>query len=566
MALLTSLFAGVSGLKNHQEMMDVIGNNISNVNTIGFKGSRVTFSDTFNQFVKAGTNPTDTTGGTNSFQIGLGSKVNSIDRNWSQGTFETTGTTTDLALQGSGLFILKSNGQQFYSRAGAFVFDASGKLVNSENGAVVQGKVSNGLGDIPAGTTTQDIVVDKNLRLPAIKTSQTNWGGNLKSSSTTVRTDIVELQGNLKLDKTASTFPGAAYDATKPDTYTASKIYDKDGTEYQLRTYFTRAAAVAPATSGPWTMNWEVRNADGSALTTPLTGTQALTFDTSGMCTNLQSNIVNANSKISFILNMSGLTNLDADTNVQNVIDKGEIPVDVLGSVTVYDSLGSPHDLSITWTHIDSNRWAWKATVPSADGSLSADSSGEVNFNTDGTIQSVWQNGQQVTSSPPDPKIVFTPSSGAEVQNIKLDFGSGTSGVTQTNLTSQIAALSQDGSPSAALSNLSIDQYGKIEGIFSNGTSRTLAQIMVATFANLNGLVSAGDNMYTVAANAGDPRIDTPGENSVTTIQSGALEQSNVDLSEEFTKMIVAQRGFQANARVITTADTLLQEITNLIR
>ena len=129
--------------------MDVIGNNIANVNTIGFKGSRVTFSDTFNQFVKAGTNPTATSGGTNSFQIGLGMKINSIDRNWNQGTFERTGITTDLALQGQGLFVLKSNGQQLYSRAGAFIFDADGKLVNPQNGAVVQGKVANGLGEIP---------------------------------------------------------------------------------------------------------------------------------------------------------------------------------------------------------------------------------------------------------------------------------------------------------------------------------------------------------------------------------------------------------------------------------
>ena len=150
MALLNSLFAGVSGLRNNQATMDVIGNNIANVNTIGFKGSRVTFSDTFNQFVKAGTNPTATSGGTNSFQIGLGMKINSIDRNWNQGTFERTGITTDLALQGQGLFVLKSNGQQLYSRAGAFIFDADGKLVNPQNGAVVQGKVANGLGEIPA--------------------------------------------------------------------------------------------------------------------------------------------------------------------------------------------------------------------------------------------------------------------------------------------------------------------------------------------------------------------------------------------------------------------------------
>ncbi|MDH7604712.1 MAG: flagellar hook-basal body complex protein, partial [Melioribacter sp.] len=197
MALLNSLFAGVSGLRNHQSMMDVIGNNISNVNTIGYKGSRVTFSDTFNQFVKAGTNPTASTGGTNSFQIGLGTKINSIDRNWNQGTFERTGITTDLALQGPGLFILKSNGQQLYSRAGAFIFDADGKLVNPQNGAVVQGKIANGLGEIPPGTTLQDIVIDKNMRLPAVKTTNVSWGGNLQSSSPTIRTDVVDLVGNL---------------------------------------------------------------------------------------------------------------------------------------------------------------------------------------------------------------------------------------------------------------------------------------------------------------------------------------------------------------------------------
>ena len=139
MALLNSLFSGVSGLRNHQAMMDVIGNNIANVNTIGYKGSRITFSDTFNQLIKSGTNPEEGAGGTNSMQVGLGMKINSIDRNWNQGTFERTGITTDLALQGPGLFVLKSNGTQLYSRAGAFIFDAEGKLVNPQNGAVVQG-------------------------------------------------------------------------------------------------------------------------------------------------------------------------------------------------------------------------------------------------------------------------------------------------------------------------------------------------------------------------------------------------------------------------------------------
>ena len=565
MALLNSLFSGVSGLRNHQSMMDVIGNNISNVNTIGYKGSRVTFSDTFNQFVKAGTNPTSTSGGTNSFQVGLGMKINSIDRNWNQGTFERTGITTDLALQGQGMFILKSNGQQFYSRAGAFIFDADGKLVNPQNGAIVQGKVADGLGRIPAGTTLQDILIDKNLRLPAVKTTETAWGGNLQSSSTTIRTDIVELVGNLKRENpvAAQTYPGGTFDAADPDTYQVSTIYNKDGEEYQLWSYYTETAA----SPGVWTYNYQLRNADGTALATPVTGSQALAFDaTTGTCTSPQIDITVADENIDYKLNFSSVSNLIADSNVISRIDKGETPEPVLGSVTIFDSLGNPHTLSITYEHVDNNRWSWKAEIPSTSGNLSSNSYGEIIYDQKGLIQSVWQGGNQVTSTPPVPEITFTPASGAEGQIIKLNFGQETSGVTQTNLTSQIAALSQNGSASAALSNLNIDQYGNIIGIFSNGNSRTLAQIMVATFKNLNGLVSVGDNMYNVAANAGDPRIDTPGENSVTTIQSGALEQSNVELSEEFTKMIVSQRGFQANARVITTADTLLQEITNLIR
>ncbi len=559
MALLNSLFAGVSGLRNHQSMMDVIGNNIANVNTIGFKGSRVTFSDTFNQFVKAGTNPNDGTGGTNSFQVGLGMKVNSIDRNWNQGTFERTGITTDLALQGQGLFVLKSNGQQLYSRAGAYIFDADGKLVNPQNGAVVQGKVANGLGDIPAGTTLQDIVIDKNLRLPAVKTTEAKWGGNLQSSSTTIRTDTVELVGNLRKDTATTTYPGTAYDPADPDTYNVSTIYNKDGDEYQLWSYYTE-------TAGAWTYHYEVRDDAGLATAIP-TGSQLLAFDaTTGICTTPQVTITDPTEKIDYKLNFSSLSNLVADNNVISRIDKGETPEPVLGSVTIFDSLGNPHILSLEFEHTDNNRWSWKTSIPSTSGTLGSNAYGEIYFNANGTIQSLWQGGSQVTSTPPIPEINFTPLSGAEAQIIKLDFGTGTSGVTQTNLSSQIAALSQNGSASAALSNLNIDQYGKIIGIFSNGNSRTLAQIMVATFANLNGLVSVGDNMYNVAANSGSPRIDTPGENSVTTIQSGALEQSNVDLSEEFTRMIVSQRGFQANARVVTTADNLLQEITNLIR
>ncbi len=554
MALLNSLFAGVSGLRNHQSMMDVIGNNIANVNTIGFKGSRVTFSDTFNQFVKAGTNPEENKGGSNSFQVGMGMKINSIDRNWNQGTFERTGITTDLALQGPGMFMLKSNGQTYYSRAGAFIFDADGKLVNPQNGAIVQGKVANGLGEIPPGNSVQDIIIDKNLRLPAVATENVSWGGNLESSSPTKRTDIVEVNGNVKLDD------NTAHNNEYSEDFT---IYGVDGQKYTLTIDYNNTAA-AGGSDADYTLNYSI---SGGSLAAPVTGSQALGFDAvTGKCNTAALAITGDSGNLDFSLDLNSLRGTTSPTSVSAKIDKGEEPATITGTVTVYDSLGDAHAITMKYTHLDKNEWKWEIMDPSTGTIASASPNepyGTIKFKTDGTIETIKQGTNTVSTLP---AITFVPGNGADTQTISLDFGSGTAGITQTSLGSQVSALSQDGSASATLSKLNIDKYGNVVGIFSNGKSRSLAQIMVATFKNLNGLVSEGDNMFSVAANAGDPRIAEPGDSSVTTIQSQALEVSNVDLSEEFTKMIVSQRGFQANARVITTADNLLQEITNLIR
>lgn len=559
MALLTSLFAGVSGLRNHQTMMDVIGNNISNVNTIGFKGSRVTFSDTFNQFVKAGTNPTEVTGGTNSYQVGLGMKVNSIDRNWNQGTFERTGITTDLALQGQGMFVLKNNGQKFFSRAGAFVFDAGGKLVSPQNGAVVQGKVANSDGVIPPGNNLEDIVIDTNLKLPAVSTTLIKWGGNLKSNSDLTRTLQVVQRGNINSSALAVGDKTADYTVT---------VYNEYGEAFRFVTNWEKTAA------NVYTLNWSLKDADGNDLPTPVNGSiTGLTFADDGTGNYVLdaaskakfdgvNNRVNvASSNIDFTFDSTIVTQNSSTTTLSASADNNKIPNIVSGSVTIYDSLGTAHQATLKMTKIDDNIWTWTVSVPgtsTADGKT-ATAIGTIEFNADGTLD-------PAKISPNNPTFSFSPKGGAAPVNISLDFGSGFGGVTQTSASSVISALSQDGSPSASLTNLNIDQYGNIVGIFSNGSSKNLAQIMVATFNNLNGLISVGDNMYLAYANSGEPRIGSLGEDTNTTVQSGALEQSNVDLSEEFTRMIVSQRGFQANARVITTADNLLQEITNLIR
>lgn len=560
MALLNSLFAGVSGLRNHQSMMDVIGNNISNVNTIGFKGSRITFSDTFNQFVKAGTNPTENTGGTNSYQIGLGSKINSIDRNWSQGTFERTGITTDLALQGPGLFVLKSNGENFYSRAGSFVFDADGKLVNPQNGAIVQGKVANADGVVPPGNNLEDIVIDTNLKLPAVATSLIKWGGNLKSNSQLTRTETVVQRGNI--DRPTAWPPAGP-------TNTETTIYDNDGEAYKFQLTFTPTA-----TQDQYNVSYTVLDTDGNALVPPVTGSLATPvqftlqngdykMDAASLALfdGVNNRVNPSGHSFDFVYDPTAVTQNDSTTTVSSSADGNREPNIVTGSVTIFDSLGTSHQVTLKFTKVANNQWSWKASVPgtSTYNSTPVSAAGTILFNSDGTLD-------PGNISPTTPQISFTPSGGADPLVLDLNFGSGFGGITQTSASSVVSALSQNGSASATLSNLNIDQYGNVVGIFSNGNSRTLAQIMSATFANLNGLISTGENLYSAYANAGEPRIGSLGEETGTTVQSGALEQSNVDLSEEFTRMIVSQRGFQANARVITTADSLLQEITNLIR
>lgn len=546
MSLINSLFAGVSGLRNHQSMMDVIGNNIANVNTIGYKGSRVTFSDTFNQFVRFGNNPTDLSGGTNTFQIGLGMKLNSVDRNWNQGTFERTGIVTDLALQGSGLFILENNGERFYSRAGSFVFDADGKLVNPQNGAIVQGKVATSEGVIPPGNNLEDIAIDTNLRLPAVATTNATWGGNLDSTASITRSEEYIQSGNIN----SAIVVG--------DSVTDSNtIYDANGNEYTLSVTYTKTAA------DEYDMTYELTDADGNVVADNGATALAVVFDnTTGDVATVNGaaaaaiNIVEPTLGIDFNFDMTEITQTSNSTTVSSTVDDNRDATIVTGTVSIFDSLGNSHTLTVKFTKTSSNNWNWTADIPNSSGTLSQNS-GTISFNSDGSVDSI---------SPNPPVVTFAPTGGAQAENITLNFGSGFDGITQTSADSVLSALSQNGSAAASLSNLSIDQYGYIVGVFSNGQSKQLAQIMMATFPNLNGLTSVGENMYTVSANSGNPLIGEPGESTGTTIQSGALEQSNVDLSEEFTRMIVSQRGFQANARVVTTSDNLLQEITNLVR
>ena len=337
--MLRSLYSGISGLRSHQTMLDVTGNNIANVNTTAFKSSAVQFQDTLSQLVQGAGGPQAQTGGTNPAQIGLGVLVAGISTNFTQGAAQATGRSTDMMINGDGFFVTNVGGETVYTRAGSFDPDA----------------------------------------LPS----------DAKDGDQLVR-DI--------------------------------SVYDANGTERKLTLTFTKSAT-----------GWDVAGTDGTA-----NATGALTF-TNGVLT------------AGGALNVGGV-------NVN------------LSTVTGYSGL------------------------------------------------------------------------------------------------STVAFKDQNGRAAGTLESFTLSKDGTIIGLFSNGDKQAVARIALATFVNPGGLEKAGGSTYRATVNSGAAQIGGPGEDGLGNIQGGSLEMSNVDLSQEFTNLIVAQRGFQANARIITTSDEVLQELTNLKR
>ena len=440
--MLRSLSSAVAGLRNQQTRMDVIGNNVSNVNTVAFKAGRVTFKEGFAQLVESATRPTGGAGGTNPMQVGLGSQIGSVETMFSQGNLESTGQNTDLAIQGSAFFVVKNGADSFYTRAGNFQVDSTGSLVSGVNGFAVQGRLAVD-GKLTPGTG--------DLKIP--------FGQIAKATATTK----VLLSGNL--DASAAAF-------------------DK-----------------------------------GSAST------------------------------------------LDALDPVQRALPANENAFKDM-SITVYDSLGTKHELKMVMWKTAPDKWDWKFDKTGMDitaaGITEVGGTHPITFKSDGSVDT--------SAGFVVPKVKFSPNSGAADVTVSLDLGTSVNGLSQFAGSSTAVMRDQDGFTNGTLQSFSIDATGTIVGSFTNGTTQPLGQVLLADFNNPAGLIRAGDNMYSVSPNSGSAVIGTAGEGSTSSIASGALEMSNVDLAQEFTNMIVAQRGFQANGRVITTSDQMLEELVGLKR
>ena len=539
MAFLRALLSGVSGLQNNQLMMDVIGNNIANINTIGFKASQATFSEAFAQTLQNASAPNANNGGSNAIQVGLGVGVNSVDSVFTQGTLESTGVSTDLAIQGNGFFAVNVNGTTHYTRVGTFQLDASGQLVDPGTGAVLQGTLASASGVVSPGTQLQNLKINMDQISPAKATTSVDLAGNLDATATVANADLT---GNID--------SGTAVGGTVHQQFT---VTDDFGATHNVTMTLTKTAA----------NTWSVATADSAGTVAGGTGTATFDAATGALVSFTPANITltptNNSPAISVDITSTGLTQTAGASTFAADLSKAADSTNA--SVTVYDSLGNAHSLSVKFTKTSTpNEWTWSADVPNP-ATITGGQTGKIDFNADGTLKSfTYDDGSSA--------LKFNPNDGASAMSVDLSAGTANAfgGITQTSGTSTISPQSQDGYASGSMNGITIDQGGNIQATFSNGQTATLGQVDIATFNNPTGLTTTGGSLFSASANSGSATITPAGGASNSTIVSGSLEESNVDLAQEFTNMITAQRGFQASARVITVADQFLDEIVSLKR
>lgn len=538
--MITALFNGVSGLQNHMKRMDTIGNNIANVNTAGFKRNRVAFQDMLYHTIQGATRPEGSAGGTNPFQTGLGVITGSIDTIHTQGSLESTGRSTDMAIKGNGFFIVNDGKQNLFTRTGAFTFNAQGTMVDAGTGFVVQGKVADSNGRINTTSAIGDIRLPPGKQIAPNATSELNLAGNLNADTVT-RTQL--LTGDSPF--TSGNNPATALTA----------ISDLDQVSTPLEVDDT---IVITGT-----------NPDGSLISATYTykvgDTLQNVLDVINGALSGATAAINAAGSLTVTDNDPGasqtslaLTMGTANTGAANLPQLRET---VGGSgresttVQAYDSLGNQHAVTIAFTQTQGGTWSWKASV-AGDASVLGGDTGSIIFNPDGSVQSLtYDNGNAFR---------FEPATGATPLSISFNPGSGHNGMTQFGASSTLHVKDQDGYGRGTLDNITINSAGIITGRFSNGATRDIAHISLANFTNQNGLEKVGSNMFVGTTNSNLPVIGNAGTDFGAEILAGHLEMSNVDLSKEFTDMIVTQRGFQANARIITTSDEIIRDMISL--
>lgn len=490
--MIRSLYTGASGVKSHQTKMDAIGNNISNVNTVGFKSTRVTFSDMLSQNLKGATGANRNVGSTNPQQIGLGAYVASTDLMFKDGAPLSTGKNTDLAISGDGMFVVQKNGELYYTRDGAFEFDAAGNYVLPGSGHFVQGWTATD-GVIDTTGAVGDITVTKGQEMPAKATDNVDYLYNLDADIPMVTginggEEIATEQNPMTLtlsDGTTRLVTDGSYKIgnSTPVTTTAT-VYDSYGNTHQVPVYFVREGEIEDGvvhSTNKWlvSLSPNANLSKGDATTTEFTDANGDTITAS----------LNA-------------AEIEFDSSGKLVLSSsGETAPDISGMLTL--------------------------TFPAAP--APADGTGVV------------------------------PAAPA-AQNVTLDFTELTQFAGSTTVNTK-----GNGNTAGVLKEIQIDNSGIITGIYTNDVSQAEAQVAVAHFTNSQGLFKTGTSLYIQSENSGVPVVDAA-ENFGATITAGAVEMSNVDVANEFAEMIITQRGFQSNTKVVTVSDSMIETAINLKR
>lgn len=641
---MTSFFTSLSALQAHQEWIEVVGNNLANASTTGFKGSYATFSDQFSQTVRYGSAPGTGRGGTNPTQLGMGVRMANIGRMFQQGSLTTTGRVFDMAIEGRGFFALTDGSRSMFTRVGTFGLDARGNLVDQRTGLRVQG-----VGGTP-------VTIDQNAQLPPRATTEVAISGNLPKVVQGPKPEILaspELSSGTQA-MVAGTIPG-------PFTIPA-------GEAWTLR---VRVDGGSPQTASVTSTTGTVTAAEVAAAIDGLTGVGATVDGSGNVVVSSDAKGLGATIKIDpgasgmDLSSVAGLSNaftrgtedevdattdlselvandvayvdgdviqiggVDADgtaistsfvygagndgTTVQDFVayldsvyaestveldDAGRIVVtadepgvagvvltldDANGNIgrtdwndysfattqqgtdpdvvttaaEVYDAAGVAHVMTWSFERQADMSWTATASMDDADGTVLSPPITDIRFADDGTPLGFSGLETEV--------MVQFAGQGGE-QSLTVDFGTDgeLGGLTQFGSDGDALVIDQDGYAVGDLNSVSVDQSGTIHGFYSNGRTEDMGQLAMATFANPEGLTDLGGGIFTVGANSGDAIIGTAETNGGGRIIGGTLESSNVDTAEQFVRLIEAQRGYQANARVVTAQDEILRETVNM--
>jgi flagellar hook protein FlgE len=576
MGITSSLVTGLSGLATSQSQIDVVGNNIANVNTVGFKSSRLDFKTQFLENFSYGTAPSAELGGTNPLQIGLGTQAGAISRNFGDGSLQVTGVPTNIAIQGNGFFVLKDANQQVYTRDGSFQLNGLNQLVSS-TGQLVQGYPVDSNFNVTSGVL-QNISIPISALTVAQPTTKASFTGSLNTgrnvptsvSDYTLSQPLFLSNGAGGVDPTNPPTGGTLLtdvtDSAGLAQFQVGDVINVKGTKgtrsipvekltvtaattvSDLQSFITGALGI-DTTAGA---NGAIATAPG--VTIPTTANSAsLTIDGNPGALN---DLVLDNNSLTLT---RGAATLTPYTFTRNSSADGE---SAITAMTAYDSLGTPVTINVT-TVLESKStsgsvWHFYADTPSAlpNGTPAPTSvgSGTLTFDTSGKL---------VNST--NTAVTIDRSGTGAVPNliVNIDFSKVNALATGD---SQIASDSQDGSPPGTLTTFSLGTDGKIIGSFSNGLSRTLGQIALATFRNNQGLIDRGSNTFIEGPNSGNAIITAPQQLSAGRVVAGSLELSNVDLSSEFVQLIAASTAFSASSKVITTSNQLLQDLLSAVR